>query len=279
MAQVIKDVVTWLKQWFYTESEIDTITGGLQTQINNKADSTTVSNLATTVSGKADKTGGVAQITDTNAHTYINTSANDSQATINTAIDTAIGNLQSIKAIEVTSDKGTASSDKLGKLFIVNENNKVNVYYVKQTGTGSSATYSWEKMDTNILDELVVNWSDVQNKPSSFTPSSHTHGNIQNNGTFNGTRADFGISNYPLIVDYTQSNLITTGFVNTTFIFDSNAHSHIGTQALDSLDDILTAIDTAISGKSDKTATIGTTITLVDKGETNEGCIIFNTIS
>ena len=34
-----------------------------------------------------------------------------------------------------------------------------------------------------------------------------------------------------------------------------------------------------VSGKSDKTATIGTTITLVDAGETNEGCIIFNTIS
>ena len=36
MAQVMKDIVTWLKQWFYTESEVDTITGGLQTQINNK---------------------------------------------------------------------------------------------------------------------------------------------------------------------------------------------------------------------------------------------------
>ena len=32
-------------------------------------------------------------------------------------------------------------------------------------------------------------------------------------------------------------------------------------------------------GKADKTSAIGTTITLVNKGETNEGCIIFNTIS
>lgn len=25
MTQIIKDLVTWLKQWFYTESEVDTL--------------------------------------------------------------------------------------------------------------------------------------------------------------------------------------------------------------------------------------------------------------
>ena len=34
-----------------------------------------------------------------------------------------------------------------------------------------------------------------------------------------------------------------------------------------------------ISGKADKTSALGVTITLVNAGETNEGCIIFNTIS
>ena len=30
MTKVIKDLVTWLKQWFYTESEVDTLLGGKQ---------------------------------------------------------------------------------------------------------------------------------------------------------------------------------------------------------------------------------------------------------
>ena len=72
MTSVMKDIVTWLKQWYYTEPEVDTLIGGLQTQINNKADSSTVSALDTTVSGKADKTGGAAQITDANANNYTN---------------------------------------------------------------------------------------------------------------------------------------------------------------------------------------------------------------
>lgn len=166
--------------------------------------------LNTALSNKANSTHthSATDVTDTNTHTNIGSSAYATQGAINTAIDTAIGNLQSIKAIEVTTDKGSASADKLGKLFIVNENSKVNVYYVKQTGTGSSATYSWEKMDTDILDEYVVYWSNVQNRPtktSDFTndgadgtnvfvsnndsrlsdartPTSHQHGSITNDG-------------------------------------------------------------------------------------------------
>ena len=43
------------------------------------------------ITGKADKTGGASQITDTNAHSNIGTSAGATQAQINTAIDTMIG--------------------------------------------------------------------------------------------------------------------------------------------------------------------------------------------
>ena len=43
------------------------------------------------VSGKADKTGGVSQITDPNAHSNIGTSAGATQSQINSAIDSLIG--------------------------------------------------------------------------------------------------------------------------------------------------------------------------------------------
>ena len=104
------------------------------------------------------------------------------------SIDTAIGNLSSIQAIQIVTTLPTASSSTMGKLYIISENAKVNVYYTEQSGTGSSATYSWHKMDTDILDELSINWSDIQNNPfssaspSDYATSSHTHGNLSNDG-------------------------------------------------------------------------------------------------
>ena len=132
------------------------------------------------------------EVKDANAANYSNIgslSANATQQTINNAINTIIGTLTSIQAIQVVDTKPTASAETMGKLYIVSENSKVNVYYTKQTGTGSSATYSWQKMDADILDELSISWNDIQSKPSSFTPSSHTHGNITNAGAI-GSAAD-----------------------------------------------------------------------------------------
>ena len=122
MTSVMKDIVTWLKQWYYTEPEVDTLIGGLQTQINNKADSSTVSALDTTVSGKADKTGGAAQITDANANNYTNIGSLSSGATqqaINDAINTKIGTLMSIDWIQVVSTLPAASASTMGKLYLV----------------------------------------------------------------------------------------------------------------------------------------------------------------
>lgn len=219
MASVIKDVVTWLKQWYYTESEVDTLIGGLQSQINNKAD-------ASDLSGKADKTNGASQITDSNASSYTNISTSltnaSTQQEINSAINTKIGTLMGVDWIVVVSTLPTASASTMGKLYLVaisgsGDNNFKEYVTVEQSGA-----YSWEKLGEISGSGLSVDWSDITNKPSSFTPSSHTHDDRY----------------------YTE-----------------------------------TETDSLLNAKSDKTATIGTTITLVDKGQTNEGCIIFNTIS
>lgn len=169
----------------------------------SSSDSTKIN---TALSNKANSTHthSATDVTDSNAHSNIGTSANATQGAINTAIDTAISNLSSIRAIEVVSTLPTASSSTMGKLYIISENSKINVYYTTQSGS----TYSWHKMDADILDELVVNWSDVQGRPtktSDFTndgadgshlfvsdndsrlsdartPTSHTHGNLTNDG-------------------------------------------------------------------------------------------------
>ena len=120
-------------------------------------------------------------ITESSALNNIGTSANANQHTINAAINTEIGTLKNIKVVEIVSSKPTASASTMNKLYIVSENGKVNVYYTVQSGSN----YSLKKMDTDILDEFSIDWSEVNNKPSTFSPTSHQHGSIQNNGTLN----------------------------------------------------------------------------------------------
>lgn len=221
----MKDVVTWLKQWFYTESEIDTITGGLQSQINNKANSSSLT-------GKADKTNGASQITDTSANSYTNISTSlttsSSQADINSAINTKIGTLMGIDWIQVVQTLPTASASTMGKLYLVAVSGSGDNNFKEYVTVENSGAYTWEKLGEISGSGLSVDWADITNKPNLIQTSS-TSGLVKNNGTIDTT------------------------------------------QYLSQHQDI--------SGKADKTSALGVTITLVNAGETNEGCIIFNTIS
>lgn len=221
----MKDVVTWLKQWFYTESEIDTITGGLQSQINNKANSSSLN-------GKADKTNGASQITDTSANSYTNISTSlttsSSQADINSAINTKIGTLMGIDWIQVVQTLPTASASTMGKLYLVAVSGSGDNNFKEYVTVENSGAYTWEKLGEISGSGLSVDWADITNKPNLIQISS-TSGLVKNDGTIDTT------------------------------------------QYLSQHQDI--------SGKADKTSALGVTITLVNAGETNEGCIIFNTIS
>lgn len=221
----MKDIVTWLKQWFYTESEIDTITGGLQTQINNKADSSSLTS-------KADKTGGASQITDTSANSYTNISTSlttsSTQADINSAINTKIGTLMGLDWIQVVQTLPTASASTMGKLYLVAITGTSDNNFKEYVTIENSGSYTWEKLGEISGSGLSVDWADITNKPNLIQTSS-TSGLVKNDGTIDTT------------------------------------------QYLSQHQDI--------SGKADKTSALGVTITLVNAGETNEGCIIFNTIS
>jgi hypothetical protein len=233
MAQVMKDIVTWLKQWFYTEAEVDTLVGGLQSQINNKADTSDLNS-------KADKTNGVSQITDTSAGSYTNISTTltnaSTQAEINSAINTKIGTLMDLDWIVVVTTLPTASASTMGHLYLVAISGSADNNFKEYVTVESQGAYSWEKLGEISGSGLSVDWSDITNKPSSFTPSTHTHSKSQ-------------ITDFPTIPSKTSDLTNDSGFISD------------------------------VSGKADKTQALGVTITLVDKGQTNEGCIIFNTIS
>ena len=116
----------------------------------------------------------------------IPTSYFTTQDKANYYIDQAFAQVSSIKALEVVSTLPSASASTMGMLYIVNEDSKINFYFTVDRGETYNPRYLWEKMDTDILDELVVNWSDIQNKPSTFTPSSHSHSasEVTDTGTY-----------------------------------------------------------------------------------------------
>lgn len=65
-------------------------------------------------------------------------------------------------AVKVVTTLPSASADTMDKLFILVGNDTVDVYYTTKSGN----TYSWNKMDDDILDNLSIEWSDIHNKPS-----------------------------------------------------------------------------------------------------------------
>lgn len=74
-------------------------------------------------------------------------------------------------AVKVVTTLPSASADTMDKLFILVGNDTVDVYYTTKSGSN----YSWHKMDDDILDNLSIDWSDVDNKPLVFPPDTHSH--------------------------------------------------------------------------------------------------------
>lgn len=355
MAQVMKDIVTWLKQWFYTESEVDTITGGLQTQINNKADTTTVTALTNTVNGKLDSsdyvvdsalsssstnplqnkaintalngkansththtksqitdfahTHSATDVTDANAHSHIGTSANATQSAINTALDTAIGNLISADLIVVVTTLPTASINTMNKIYCVTDRAESQNLCTEYLTIYDEANdqYMWEKIGVIDSGVIVVNWADINNKPSTFPPSAHTHDDIYYTETEVDGLLDDKLDSADYVVDSAlsssstnpvQNNVINTALSGKAPTSHSSSATTYGVGSTSNYGHCKTVNGLTTSSHSDglalgayqgyvlnqnksaKTETIDiSNITLVDKGETNEGCIIFNTIS
>ena len=213
----ISDLYTHLntltKKWFYTKSEIKNIA----------------------------LTGKATDLTDATAHSNIGSSANSTQATINTKIDEALGtkaNSSNLSTV-ATTGKYTDLTD-IPSTFTPAAHTH-NTGDVKDSAAhsniGSSANDTQSTINTKIDTALGTKantsslktvattgkYSDLTGIPSTFTPSSHNH---------------------------------TTGEVK-----DSTAHSNIGSAANDTQSTINTKIDTALGTKANTSSlkTVATT--------------------
>lgn len=141
-----------------------------------------------TVSDITDFSASASEVTDSNAHTNLGTSANATQSAINTAIDTKIGSLLSVELIEVVTTLPTASADTMNALYLVAEataqtNDAYEIFVTVETADDTDPqdiqySYAWEKVDTARIDL------------SGYASSTHTHGNLTNDGKI-GSNADY----------------------------------------------------------------------------------------
>lgn len=111
MTIVIKDLVNWLKQWFYTESEVDTLLSNKSNSDHTHGNLSNDGKVSTTSSATMLYFCGVGAsantlyksnklssniIIDGTAHFNIGSSANASQSTINADVDTKLGNINTL---------------------------------------------------------------------------------------------------------------------------------------------------------------------------------------
>ena len=189
LAELYAHLKTLTSQWHYLKTEIDTALGGKVDKVTGKT--LTSNDFTNTLKTKLDNIEAEANKTIVDS-SLSNSSANPVQnQVINSALsglDSRITALEGIDAIQVVQTLPTASASTMNRLYIINESSNVNVYYTEE----NNGSYAWHKMDTDILDDLSIEWADIQNKPSSFTPSSHTHGNISNDGKVTTTGTNNG---------------------------------------------------------------------------------------
>ena len=306
--KTITGIVTWLKGWFYTKDEITTKENALQTQINNKASQSDLNTLSSTVSGKLDASDYVvdsalsdsstnpvqnkaintalnnkansthshttANVTEATALSHIGTSANATQHDVNTAIDTLIGNLTGAEIIKVVTTLPTASASTMNALYLLSSNNQYDIYITVE----NNGSYAWEKLDDDVLSDLSIDWSDIENIPSSFTPSSHTHGQITNDGKITSTAISVASGDNILITDASDSSVVKrVATILSSHMKHSSALANIGTSANATQSTINTNINTKLGTKAEKSQVIDwDTLTFVAKSDDDTGAITFD---
>ena len=107
-------------------------------------------------------THSASEVLDSVAHSNLNTSANASQAVINTAIDSAIGSIMSMDMIVVDTagaqgkPSTTPSASTMNKLYLTKPSSDKEDNYAEfitvRSGSSGSYTYAWEKIGDISLD-------------------------------------------------------------------------------------------------------------------------------
>lgn len=158
----------------------------IQNKLDEKADATDLEDLSeqiddivagdldlTTYAKKSDLR--TDEIADENTYSNI-ANVEQTQESINAAIDDKLGALSDIDLVKVVGTKPTASANTMNKLYLVAESSSITednyeIFVTVRSGTANNYSYAWEKVDT-----ARVNLSNYIQKSS-------TAGLVKNDGS------------------------------------------------------------------------------------------------
>lgn len=244
----LSDLYTHLKtlceQWFYTKTQMDTSLSGKASSTHTHNNITNDGKIGTTANKPLiTTTGGVittgsfgtsantfcqgndsrlsdartptshnqasGTITDSNTYANIGNTA-QTQESINSAINTKLGELVDINFVTVVQTLPTASASTRGKIYLVPITGSGTNNYAEYVTVKDGSNYSWEKFGEVSGSGLSVDWSDITSKPSTYPPSSHTHNNITNDGKVTVT----GTSGGNMVVTNSSNEVVVDTTIN-----------------------------------------------------------------
>lgn len=145
-----------------------------------------------------------------------------------------------------------------GRLFVRSKNNGAWQSWARVALTGESQpasdVYAWAKASS----KPSYAWSEITGKPSSFTPSSHTHGNIQNGGTLQTNDIAIANGDKLVVTDSSDSSKIARASISFDGSTATKCLTQKGTWATFASTDTLNTVGATIN--NDKLYLIGTMV-------------------
>lgn len=173
---MLRDFALAIRQFFGTKSEMDVVATALTDLDNRKIEASDIPTSLPANGGNADTVDGehASAFAHIGAHNNLTASGNEFTFASNEFSGAIWLNYRTAGGANGNITEYKFGNGKGGELGTAIHSGNYNSYSPTLTGTGASGTWGIN-VSGNAATASNVSWSGVTNKPSSFTPSSHTH--------------------------------------------------------------------------------------------------------
>ena len=173
---VLRDFALAIRQFFGTKSEMDVVATALTDLDNRKIEASDIPTSLPANGGNADTVDGehASAFAHIGAHNNLTASGNEFTFASNEFSGAIWFNYRTAGGANGNITEYKFGNGKGGELGTAIHSGNYNSYSPSLTGTGASGTWGIN-ISGNAATASNVAWSGVANKPTSFTPSSHTH--------------------------------------------------------------------------------------------------------
>ena len=173
---MLRDFALAIRQFFGTKSEMDVVATALTDLDNRKIEASDIPASLPANGGNADTVDGehASAFAHIGAHNNLTASGNEFTFASNGFSGAIWFNYRTAGGANGNITEYKFGNGKGGELGTAIHSGNYNSYSPTLTGTGASGTWGIN-ISGNAATASNVAWNGVTNKPSSFTPSSHTH--------------------------------------------------------------------------------------------------------